>query len=148
LPADAVPTVGGRVVALDLGSTRIGVAVSDSAGTLASPRPALVRSDRAADHRAVVELVEETGARAVVVGLPRSLDGRLGPAARGALEEVHELEQVFEGTGVTVETIDERFTTVTASTRLAEAGRRGPSARAVIDSAAAAVLLQAWLERR
>ncbi len=134
-------------MALDLGSSRIGVAVSDSAGTLASPRPPLLRTDRAADHRAVAELVDEIAARAVVVGLPRSLDGRLGPAARRALEEVRELEQVFEGTGVAVETIDERFTTVTAADRLAEAGRRGPSARAVVDSAAAAVLLQAWLDR-
>jgi putative Holliday junction resolvase len=148
LVGDAVTTEGGRVLALDLGTKRIGVAVSDSARTMAAPRPAVQRHDPDADRAAVVALVGETGARAVVVGLPRSLDGRMGPAARAALDEVRALTDALAGTGVTVETLDERFTTVEATARLADAGKRGAEARAAVDSAAAAVLLQAWLEAR
>jgi putative Holliday junction resolvase len=148
LVGDVVTTEGGRVVAIDLGSKRIGVAVSDSGRTLASPRPAVQRRDPEADRRALVALVEEVGARAVVVGLPRSLDGSDGPAARAAREEVRALAEALAGTGVAVETADERFTTVTATDRLAEAGKRGKAARAAVDSAAATVLLQAWLDAR
>jgi putative Holliday junction resolvase len=148
LVAEVVTTEGGRVLALDLGSKRIGVAVSDRARTVATPRPAVPRRDPEADRRALLSLVEETGVRAVVVGLPRSLDGSTGPAARAALDEVRGLADALAGTGVAVETADERFTTVTATSRLAEAGKRGPAARAVVDSAAAAVLLQAWLDAR
>jgi putative Holliday junction resolvase len=136
------------VLALDLGTRRIGVAVSDRARTVATPRPAVHRRDPEADRRTLVAMVEETGARAVVVGLPRSLDGGTGPAARAALEEVRALSDALAGTGVVVETADERFTTVTATERLADAGKRGPEARAAVDSAAAAVLLQAWLDAR
>jgi putative Holliday junction resolvase len=148
LVGDVVTTEGGRVVAIDLGSRRIGVAVSDSSRTLASPRPAVHRRDPEADRRALVAVVEEIGAGAVVVGLPRSLDGSDGPAARAAREEVRALADALAGTGVAVETADERFTTVTATARLAEAGKRGQAARAAVDSAAATVLLQAWLDAR
>lgn len=138
----------GRVVALDLGTRRIGVAVSDADRRLASPRPALARRDPERDRAALRTVVEEVGARTVVVGLPRSLDGGLGPAARAVLDEVRALEVALEGTGVVVEAADERFTTRTATSRLAEAGVRGPRARQSVDSAAATVLLQAWLDAR
>jgi putative Holliday junction resolvase len=74
------------VVGLDLGARRIGVAVSDPSGTVATPHSVLQRSgDHAADHRAVAAVVAEYEADLLVVGLPRSLDGSLGPAAQGAL---------------------------------------------------------------
>lgn len=138
----------GRVAALDLGARRIGVAFSDSGRTLASPWGTIARSgDPEADRRAVVDAVREVEASVVVVGLPLSLSGEAGPAARAALDEATALRALLEPLGVAVETVDERFTTVEAERSLAAAGRRGKAARQVVDSAAAMVLLQAWLDR-
>jgi putative Holliday junction resolvase len=134
-----------RVLAVDLGSKRLGVALSDSDGVLATPYDVITRSgDRARDHARIAELVTETGAEAVVVGLPYSLDGSVGPAAQGALDEVDQLRRAL---AVEVLTHDERLTTVTAERDLARAGVRGRKRRAVVDSVAAAVLLQSWLDR-
>lgn len=138
-----------RAVAVDLGDRRIGVAVSDAAGSLAFPRPYIARhARRALDHRAIARVAEEIGAEVVVVGLPLSLDGSRGPAARAAEEEAAELARSLEGRGVTVETYDERFTTVAAAAALGSAGARARQRRARVDSAAATVLLQSWLESR
>jgi len=138
----------GRVAALDLGAKRIGVAYSDSGRTLASPWGTIERSgDADRDRRAVVDAVREVEASTVVVGLPLSLSGEVGPAARAALDEATALRALLEPLGVRVETADERFTTVEAERSLAAAGRRGKAARRVVDSAAAMVLLQAWLDR-
>jgi putative Holliday junction resolvase len=138
-----------RVLALDLGSKRIGVAVSDPTGTLASPYDVVLRSgDRRLDHQRIAALVTETGAARVVVGLPYSLDGSIGPAARAVLAEVDELRTRLrdEVGDLAVETFDERLTTVTAHQRLAERGVDSKQRRAIVDQAAAAVLLQTWLE--
>ncbi len=138
----------GRVAALDLGSRRIGVAYSDSGRTLASPWGTIQRSgDPDRDRAAVVEAVRDVEAVAVVVGLPLSLSGRVGPAARAAQQEADALRRELEPLGVAVETADERLTTVEAQRSLRQAGRTGRSARRVVDSAAAMVLLQAWLDR-
>lgn len=137
-----------RVLGIDLGSRRIGVAVSDPGGVLASPVAVLPRSgDRRADHRAIAALVAEWQAERVVVGLPLSLDGSMGPAARAAVAEADELGAAVD---VPVEVADERLTTVTADRALREAApRRGARARRqVVDAAAAAVLLQTWLDGR
>jgi putative Holliday junction resolvase len=138
----------GRVAALDLGSRRIGVAYSDSGRTIASPWGTIERSgDAARDRAAIVDAVGEIEASVVVVGLPLSLSGAAGPAARAALEEADALRAAFEPLGVSVETADERFTTTEAQRALTASGRKGKAARQVIDSAAAMVLLQAWLDR-
>jgi putative Holliday junction resolvase len=132
-----------RVLGLDLGSRRVGVAVSS--GTVATPHSVLERAkDRAADHAAIAGLVDELGAERVVVGLPLSLDGKMGPAATAAAEEAGALGDVL---GVPVETYDERLTTVTADRSLSSLGVRGQSRRRVVDKVAAAVMLQAWLDR-
>jgi len=137
------------VVGVDLGERRIGVAVSDGTGTLASPRATIERSgDGDAHWEALTALVEEVGAGRVVVGLPLSLNGRRGPAARAAQADADELARRLEPGGVTVETFDERLTTVSAERSLAAAGRLGQKRRQVVDQAAAAVLLQAWLDTR
>jgi putative Holliday junction resolvase len=139
----------GRAAAVDLGSRRIGVAVSDGAGTMAFPRPYIERgADPDAARRAVADLVAEEGAAVLVVGLPVSLDGRDGPAARAARAEADALAAVLEPQGVSVETFDERLTTVSATSALAEAGKRGGARRRSVDSASATVLLQAWLDAR
>jgi putative Holliday junction resolvase len=135
-----------RALGLDLGSKRIGVAISDSAGTVATPIDTIHRArHREADHRRMAELAAEWEAEIVVVGLPLSLDGSIGPAARGVLDEVAELADVLP---VPVVTQDERLTTVTAHDRLREQGLSGRRRAVVVDQTAAAVLLQAWLERR
>ena len=133
-----------RALALDLGSKRIGVAVSDAGGVLATPRTTVERSrDRAQDHRRIAELVAEEEAATVVVGLPLSLDGKMGPAAEAVLTEVAELAAVL---AVPVVTHDERLTTVTAHDQLRAAGMDGRRRRSVVDQQAAAVLLQSWLD--
>jgi putative holliday junction resolvase len=133
-----------RALALDLGSKRIGVAVSDAGGVLATPRTTVERSrDRARDHRRIADLVAEEEAGTVVVGLPLSLDGKTGPAAEAVLAEVAELAAVL---AVPVVTHDERLTTVTAHDQLRAAGMDGRRRRSVVDQQAAAVLLQSWLD--
>jgi putative holliday junction resolvase len=135
-----------RALGIDLGTRRLGVALSDSAGSLATPYEVVERSgDRSRDHRRIAELVEEAGAEIVVVGLPLSLDGSAGPAARAALDEAEELRATL---GVPVEEWDERFTTVTAHQGLIASGVRGPARRKVVDKVAASVMLQAWLDHR
>jgi putative Holliday junction resolvase len=135
----------GRALAVDLGTRRIGLAVCDSIGTMAFPHAVVERSgDPARDRAEIVRAVEETGARTVVVGLPLSLDGTDGPAARQARAEAEELAGSLGAVPVVL--FDERLTTVSAQAALGQAGRRGRAAREVVDSAAAAVLLQAWLD--
>jgi putative Holliday junction resolvase len=134
------------VVGLDLGRRRIGVAVSDSEGRMAVPHVVIARSgDAEADRRAVVEAVAELGAGRVVVGLPLSLEGGVGPAARDAQAEAEALAEALD---VPVELHDERLTTVVADRAMQAAGIGGRSRRRVIDSSAAAVILQSWLDRR
>jgi len=135
-----------RALGIDLGSKRIGVAVSDVSGTVASPLCVVARSrSRQHDHRQLAALVAEHGAELVVVGLPLSLDGSVGPAAKRAINESRMLANVV---GVPVETYDERFTTVTAERSLLEGGLRAPDRRRVVDKVAAAILLQSWLDAR
>ena len=135
-----------RAVGLDLGTRRIGVAVSDSGGTLASPYEVVERgADRASDHATVARIVADLDAELVVVGLPLSLDGTIGPAAAAALAEVDELAAALD---VPVETHDERLTTVTAESSLRDRGVKGRARRRVVDKVAAAVMLQAWLDGR
>jgi putative Holliday junction resolvase len=131
---------------VDLGSRRVGVAVSDPSGTIASPLEVLERSgDVATDHRRLAEIVGQVGAERVVVGLPRSLSGQVGPAARATLAEV---DAIAAAVGVPVETQDERLTTVSAHGVLRALQVKHDARRRVVDKVAAAVLLQAWLDRR
>jgi putative holliday junction resolvase len=104
---------------------------------------------------AVIDCVVEVEAVTVVVGLPLSLSGQIGPAAQGVLDEVDKLKLAMAAAGldVAVETYDERFTTVTAAAALRAGGRKSGSRRAradrqVVDQVAAAVMLQSWLDRQ
>ena len=135
-----------RAIGVDLGSKRIGVALSDSAGTLAVPFEIVQRSkDRARDHRAIAALAAEAEAEVVVVGVPYSLDGSVGPAARRALAEIRAMRRAL---AVPVETYDERLSTVTAHRSLQEMDVDAATRRKVVDKVAAAVILQAWLDNR
>lgn len=135
-----------RVLGIDLGSKRIGVAVSDRSGTIASPLTVIQRSGSTArDHQAIARLVVEEEAEAVVVGLPLNMNGTAGPAAKAAVAEAEALATVV---GVPVHTSDERRTTVTADRAMMEAGMGAQARRKVVDKVAAAVLLQHWLDGR
>ena len=142
------PRGAGRVAAFDLGSKRIGVAYCDSRRTLASPWGTIERSgDPGRDLEAMVRAVREVEASTVVVGLPLSLSGRPGPAAQAALREADALQRALVPLGIALETADERLTTVEAQRALRASGKTDRAARGVVDSAAAMVLLQAWLDR-
>lgn len=135
-----------RALGIDLGSKRIGVALANSEGTVATPYEVISRSgDRARDHARIAALADEAGAVQLVVGLPLSLDGSVGPAAAGALAEVDELRVA---TGLPVATWDERFTTVTADQQLMAQNLKADARRRVVDKVAASVMLQGWLDHR
>jgi putative Holliday junction resolvase len=129
-----------RVLALDVGERRIGVAVSDPTGTLATPHGVIHRRSKVQDFAAVARLVAELQAERVVVGLPLSLSGDVGPQARRVMRYAQALAQALP---VPVELHDERYSTVTADELLAEGGRK--RRRTPIDAAAAAVILQEYL---
>lgn len=133
----------GRVLALDHGSVRIGVAVSDAAGIAAHPRGHLRASGPVVEQ--VCELIAELEIERIVVGLPVSLDGSEGPSAAAARAFAAE---IAEATGVPTELVDERFTTAIAERAMIETDTRRDRRRELRDGAAAAVLLQDWLERR
>lgn len=138
----------GRRLGVDFGEVRVGVALSDPSGVLATPLVTLKR-DRpgGTDLDALVALVAEHAVVEVVVGLPRTLAGRHGPAAQAATDYARTLAERL-GAGVPVRLIDERLTTVSATRVLAERGVRGRKQRAVVDQAAAVEILQGWLEAR
>jgi len=142
-----------RVLGVDLGSRRIGLAATDPSGTLASPYATLTRGGVVADdHRAIVAAAREVGADRIVVGLPRSLSGALGPAARAALDEIEALAAAARAEAIEVDTYDERFTTMMAQHAIRDANprtkKRQRAQREQVDAVAAAVILQSWVDAR
>jgi len=144
------PPVSGRVLGVDLGAQRIGLALSDPLGLVASPLMMWRRSnDIASDHAAILRTAIENEAATIVVGVPFSLStGRPGRAARNALDEVAALAERAAAADppVTVKTHDERLTTVTAQRSLATSGVPAKKRKGLVDMVAAAVILQSWLD--
>jgi putative holliday junction resolvase len=136
----------GRRLGVDVGSVRIGVATSDPDGILATPVETVTRDRNGKHLRRLGKLVAEYEAVEVVVGLPRTLADRTGPAAQDAIEVADLLAQRISP--IPVRLADERLTTVTAQRSLREAGVRAKSQRAVVDQAAAVAILQGWLDER
>ena len=140
----------GRRIAVDVGSVRIGVASSDPDGILATPVETVPRSKErgpdAPDIRRIVRIVMEYEAVEVIVGLPQTLRGEPGKAAKLASDFARRLRRVLPD--VPVRLADERFTTVTAARALRESGVSARGARPVIDQAAAVAILQGWLDER
>jgi putative holliday junction resolvase len=132
-------------MALDVGAVRIGVALSDETETLASGLTTLAATGPRKDAQAVARLVREHGAGAVVVGVPYRLDGSVGPQAEKVLAFVERLRRSLKEP---VSTWDERLTSVAADERLAEAGVRRRERKGRIDQAAAALVLQEFLDAR
>jgi putative Holliday junction resolvase len=132
---------------VDVGSVRVGVALSDPDPVLATPLVTLSRDERGGrDVDQLVELVNEHEVVEVVVGLPRTLAGRTGTAALAAQAYADELAARVNP--VPVRLADERLTTVTASRMLSQRGVKGRKQRAVVDQAAAVEILQSWLDAR
>jgi putative holliday junction resolvase len=133
-----------RVLGIDVGSVRIGLAISDETCTLASPVATVPNDPRSLWTRIEREM-EDRQVDRVVIGLPRRLDGTEGDAAENARTFAAELAQ---RTTAPIELWDERFTTAIAERSLIESGVRRKRRREVIDSVAAALLLQNWLDAR
>jgi putative Holliday junction resolvase len=136
----------GRRLGIDVGTVRIGVAVSDPDCILATPVET-VRRDRTDRHmRRLTRLANDLDAVEVVVGLPRTLADRTGPSAEDAITLADDLARRVAPTPVRL--ADERLTTVSAQRSLREAGVRARGQKAVIDQAAAVGILQSWLDQR
>ncbi|UCE84901.1 MAG: Holliday junction resolvase RuvX [Deltaproteobacteria bacterium] len=134
-----------RVLALDYGTRRIGIAVSDPDQRIATPETPLTRRGLERDLAALRALVAEREIGHMVVGYPIHMSGRVGPEAEAVRAFANRLA---EDTGLPVDLLDERWTTLEARRALRESGRRGARQREVVDSVAAALLLRAFLERR
>jgi putative Holliday junction resolvase len=137
----------GRGIGIDLGTKRIGLALCDSNGVLATPYETVQRSGSLdVDHRRLLDLINETEAAFVVVGVPYALrDGQVRAAAETILAEIERLRaRLPEGCDLHLQ--DERLTSVTAEQRLSELGIRGPRRKQLVDQIAAAVILQTWLD--
>jgi putative pre-16S rRNA nuclease len=131
-----------RVLGIDPGEARVGVALSDELGMLAHPLETIDTSRHDPCDR-IVELVIQKQVRAIIVGVPRNMDGSFGPAAQKARALIERLGKRVE---CKVIPWDERLTTVSAQRALREAGRKAKSQRSVIDQAAAQILLQSWID--
>ncbi|MFQ5692824.1 MAG: Holliday junction resolvase RuvX [Nitrospinota bacterium] len=138
-------TRSGRILGVDLGSRRIGLALSDPLGLTAQPLPTLQAEAWDADVENVARIAAERQAEAVVVGLPLRMNGTAGPEARRAERFA---EALREKTRLPVHTWDERLTTVESERALIAAGVRRKKRRAAIDSAASLLILQGFLDRR
>lgn len=134
-----------RILGLDLGGRRIGVAVSDPTGTLAVPLLTISHTALRHDLAEVVQLAKSRGVERIVVGWPRNMDGTSGPAARKAEAFARALREVVD---VPVDLWDERLSTAAADRALIEAGARREHRRAVRDRVAAALIVQTYLEAR
>ena len=132
-----------RALALDVGQRRIGLAVSDPGGLLATPYTTITAKTPEKDIAAILTIARQEEIGLIVVGLPLSLDGTVGPQAQLTLDFCDALRAASY---VPVETWDERFSTVEAEMRLREAGVAPSRDRARLDAAAAAVLLQSYLD--
>lgn len=131
-----------RIVCLDIGDVRIGVAVSDPTGIIASPVEVITRVGWGPDTKKIAAVCERYDTRLVLSGLPRNMDGSEGFQA----EKVRALCAQLEKAGLTVRYQDERLTTVTAEDALIQGGMRRENRRQVVDKVAAAVILQSWLD--
>jgi len=132
-----------RILALDHGAKRIGVAVSDPTRTLASALPCLETVPFQKLTGKLKALIREQEIDLILVGMPRNMDGTYGPAAKKVEEFITRLREVIL---VPIQTLDERWSTVEASRRLGEAGHSARAQKGKIDSASAQILLQSYLD--
>lgn len=133
-----------RALGIDFGTRRIGLALSDPTGTLATPLPFLENSTPEEVTKNLKDLVENHGVETIVVGMPRNMDGTYGPSA----EKVRNfIAQTQPHLTAKVVTIDERLTTAQASRELSQIGLNQKDLRKKVDSSSAALILQQFLDR-
>lgn len=149
LPAACIPATVGvqifmstRILGIDVGEARIGLALSDELGMLAHPLETILVKEGKPAHR-VAEVIRREGVATVVIGLPRNMNGTYGPAAEKVREFAKKLEASVR---VTVRFWDERLTTVAAQKSLHQAGKKVKESRQVIDQVAAQLILQGYLD--
>ena len=131
------------ILALDFGRARIGAAISDELQLLAHPLETIPANEKAASR--VAEIVREKNVDHVVAGLPKRMNGQLGPAATEVLQFVEKLRAILP---CRVVTWDERLTTVAAHRALREAGKKTRHTRRYVDQVAAQMILQSYLDRQ
>lgn len=137
---------GIRALGIDPGSKRIGIAVSDLSGTIASPLVVLQRSkSKHHDLAEIARVAAEEEADVIVYGLPLNMDGSMSKAAKAATFEARQLATLV---AVPIEMHDERLTTVSADRSMIDAGMNAVERRKVVDRVAAAIMLQSWLDAR
>lgn len=137
---------GIRALGIDPGSKRIGIAVSDRSGTIASPLVVLQRSrSRQHDLAEIARIAGDEHAEVIVIGLPLNMDGSMSRAAKAATFDARRLATLVD---VPVEMHDERLTTVSADRSMLDAGMNAIERRKVVDKVAAAIMLQSWLDAR
>ncbi len=134
-----------RILALDVGEKRIGVALSDPTGLLASPLTTIESKGQDFDIDEVLRLAEEHEAGEIVIGLPLSMSGRRGPQA-GRVDAF--VKAMAERTDIPLKSMDERLSSVQAERMLRESGVEPSKNKARVDSAAAAIVLQSYLDSR
>ncbi len=139
------PQQNGRVAAIDLGKTRVGIALSDELGMYAHPRPPLSGKNDKRLFEALSELARNEGVERFLVGYPLSMSGQAGVAAQRA---VRFCQRLADRTGVEVELVDERLTSIQAERQLSRAGATRKEVKARVDGEAAAIILQQWLDSR
>ena len=134
-----------RKLGLDVGDVRVGVALSDPSGTLASPLTVLERRDIEGEAKGLADLVREHDVDELVVGLPTTMRGEDGHMAEQMRSVADHLRKVL---ALPVHLLDERLTSVAAKRALTDAGSSGDAGPGAVDQAAAAIILQDFLDRR
>jgi putative Holliday junction resolvase len=134
-----------RILAIDPGSKRVGVALSDPSATIAQALTTVPAEPVATLPSRIATIARENDAARIVVGLPKRLDGSRGPEAKAAQ---HLADAIRAESGLPVELVDERLTTVAAERSLIEGGMRRDKRRLSVDRVAATLMLQAHLDRR
>jgi putative Holliday junction resolvase len=132
-----------RTLSLDLGDKRIGVAMSDPTGLLASPVTTIIRGNLRKDLDKIVEMVTDNEVEAIVVGLPVSLNGTIGPQGQKTLDFCDLLREISP---VPIHMCNEQYTSAEAERRIREAGGEPSKDKARVDAVAAAIILQEWLD--
>ena len=136
--------MSGRILALDVGDKRIGIALSDTTQTIATPHSVYTRVGWGPDVKHIRKLYEENAAGLVVCGLPKNMDGSVGFQA----EKVQSFAEQLKKAGLPVAFQDERLSTVSAHQALIEGGMRRDDRKGTVDKVAAAVILQSYLDAR
>ncbi len=133
-----------RALGIDLGEARIGLAISDDLGMMAHPLETIVVKETPDPVARIALIAARDGIGAIILGLPRNMDGTYGPAAEKSRAFAEKLREKIPGADVRL--WDERLTSVAAQRALHESGRNVKQSREVIDQVAAQLILQGWLD--